>query len=185
MQSQKFTINDLKKEETGWKELILLNELTLLQRFSQSGLHKAYTEAESNAWIVKTLVDKKQRYKFETCKSIVLVGSGLYPYSMFDLYKQYRHIKQIGLEIDKKRAAVARKLIKVSPAKDTIKIITIDGIDFDYSWMTQDDFVFISVDVNGEHIYKKILETSKAQPLVCAPYRNSWIKNLAIVLSET
>ena len=79
---------------------------------------------------------------------------------MFDLYKQYRHIKQIGLEIDKKRAAVARKLIKVSPAKDTIKIITIDCIDFDYSWMTQDDFVFISVDVNGEHIYKKVLETS-------------------------
>ena len=185
MQSQKFTLNDIEIEEKGWKELILLNELTLLQRFSQSGLHKAYTEAENNAWIVKTLVDRKQRFKFKTCKSIVLVGSGLYPYSMFDLYKQYPHIKQIGLEIDKKRAAVARKLIKVSPAKDTIKIITIDGIDFDYSWMTQEDFVFISVDVNGEHIFKKVLETSKAQPLVCAPYRNSWIKNLAIVLSET
>tara|TARA_B100000131_G_scaffold249561_1_gene242859 strand:- start:160 stop:717 length:558 start_codon:yes stop_codon:yes gene_type:complete len=185
MQSQKFTLNDIKIEEKGWKELILLNELTLLQRFSQSGLGNAYLEAENNAWIVKTLVDKKQRYKFKTCNSIVLVGCGLYPYSMYDLHKQYPHIKQIGLEIDKKRAAIARKLTKVSPAEDVIKIITIDGMDFDYSWMTQEDFVFISVDVNGEHIFKKVLETSKAQPLVCAPYKNSWIKNLAIVLSET
>ena len=185
MQSQKFTIKNLKKEETDWKELVVINEVSLLKRFANSNLKNAYIEAEYNAWIVKTLVDKKQRYKFKTCRSIVLVGSGLYPYSMFDLHKQYPHIKQIGLEIDKKRAAIARKLIKVSPAEDTIKIITIDGIDFDYSWMAQEDFVFISVDVNGEHIFKKVLQTSKAQPLVCAPYKNSWIKNLAIVLSET
>ena len=51
--------------------------------------------------------------------------------------------------------------------------------------MSQDDFVFISVDVDGELIYKKVIETSKAQPLVCAPYKNSWIKNLATVLSGT
>ena len=70
MQSQKITINYLKIEEKGWKELILLNELTLLERFSQSGLVNAYLEAENNAWIVKTLVDKKQRYKFKTCNSI-------------------------------------------------------------------------------------------------------------------
>ena len=185
MKSQKFTIKDLKEEETDWKELVVLNEVKLLQRFLRSNLSNAYTEAEHNAWIVKTLVDKKQRYKFEICKSIVLVGCGLYPYSMFDLHRQYSHIKQVGLEIESKRAAIARKLTKVSPAKDAIKILTIDGLDFDYSWMTQDDFVFISVDVDGELIYKKVLETSKAQPLVCAPYKNSWIKNLAIMLSET
>tara|TARA_Y100000592_G_scaffold14159_1_gene20074 strand:+ start:15104 stop:15661 length:558 start_codon:yes stop_codon:yes gene_type:complete len=185
MQSQKFTIKNLKKEETDWKELVVINEVSLLKRFANSNLKNAYIEAEYNAWIVKTLVDKKQRYKFKTCNSIVLVGCGLYPYSMYDLHKQYPHITQIGLEIDSKRAAIARKLTNISPAKDAIKIITIDAINFDYSWMTQDDFVFISVDVDGELIYKKILETSKAQPLVCAPYKNSWIKNLAIVLSET
>ena len=173
MQSQKFTIKNLKKEETDWKELVVINEVSLLKRFANSNLKNAYIEAEYNAWIVKTLVDKKQRYKFKTCNSIVLVGCGLYPYSMYDLHKQYPHITQIGLEIDSKRAAIARKLTNISPAKDAIKIITID------------DFVFISVDVDGELIYKKILETSKAQPLVCAPYKNSWIKNLAIVLSET
>ena len=185
MQSQKYTLKDLQNEETDWKDLILQNEVTLLRRFSDSGLRYAYDEAETNAWIVKTLVDKKQRYKFKTCQSIVLVGSGLYPYSMFDLHKQYPHIKQVGLEINSKRAAIARKLIKESPAKDTIKIITIDGINFDYSWMTQEDFVFISVDVDGEKIFNKVLKTSKAQPLVCAPYKNTWLRNLFNVLSES
>ena len=75
--SQKFTLKDLQNEETDWKDLILQNEVTLLRRFSDSGLHYAYDEAETNAWIVKTLVDKKQRYKFKTCNSIVLVGCGL------------------------------------------------------------------------------------------------------------
>ena len=70
MQSQKYTLKNLKDEETDWKELILLNEVTLLRHFSEVGLHYAYHEAEHNAWIVKTLVDKKQRYKFETCSSV-------------------------------------------------------------------------------------------------------------------
>jgi hypothetical protein len=182
MPSEKYTIDDLKKEEIDWKEIVILNEVSHLKRFTETSLKNAYIEAEHNAWIVKTLVDKKQRYKFKTCKSVVLVGAGLYPYSMFDLHKQYPNIKQVGLEIDTKRAIVAKKLVKVSPAKDKIKIISIDGLNFDYSWMTHDDFVFISVDVDGELIYKKVLETSKAQPLVCAPYKNSWIKNLATVL---
>ena len=92
MQSQKFTIKNLKKEETDWKELVVINEVSLLKRFANSNLKNAYIEAEYNAWIVKTLVDKKQRYKFKTCNSIVLVGCGLYPYSMYDLHKQYPHI---------------------------------------------------------------------------------------------
>ena len=174
--------NKINFKEDTWKKVILLNELKLLQTFASTDLKNAYITAEHNAWIVKTLVDKKQRYKFKNCNSIVLVGSGIYPYSMFDLHKQYPHIKQIGLEIDKKRAIVSKKLIKASPAKNDIKIITIDAIDFDYSWLSDEDFVFISVDVKGEEIYKKILETSKAQPLVCAPYKDSWMKSLVTSL---
>ena len=176
MKSSKFIIAE---EEKTWKKVILINEIAHINRFAKEGFHLAYEKAQLNAWRVKTLVNKKQRYKFKTCKHIVLVGSGLYPYSMFDLHRQYPHIKQVGLEIDRNRAKVSRKLINVSPAKNKIKIIAIDGINFDYSWMTQDDFVFISVDVNGEDIYKKVLETSKAQPLVCAPYRDSWLRNLS------
>ena len=104
---------------------------------------------------------------------------------MFDLHRQYPHIRQVGLEIAPKRALASRKLIEVSPAKDKIKIITVDGIDFDYSWMTDEDFVFLSVDItNNKKIYNKVLETSKAQPLVCAPYKDSWIRNLATYVSE-
>ena len=47
--------------------------------------------------------------------------------------------------------------------------------------MTDDDFVFISVDVDVDKIFKKVIETSKAHPLVCAPYKNTWIKNLLTV----
>ena len=48
-----------------------------------------------------------------------------------------------------------------------------------------EDFVFISVDVDGEKIFNKVLKTSKAQPLVCAPYKNTWLRNLFNVLSES
>ena len=49
----------------------------------------------------------------------------------------------------------------------------------------EEDFVFLSVDVNNnKKIYNKILKTSKAQPLVCAPYKDSWIRNLATYFSE-
>tara|TARA_Y100000296_G_C5098288_1_gene218534 strand:- start:167 stop:760 length:594 start_codon:yes stop_codon:yes gene_type:complete len=178
MKSSKFTLNDIGKKEKEWKDVILKNELILFKRFLDEGLDLAYKESERNAWIIKTLVDKKQRYKFKKCKTLILVGSGIYPYSMFDVHKQYPHIKQIGLEIDINRAIISKQLVKASPAKDTIKIITIDGIDFDYSWMTDEDFVFLSVDVNSKQIYKKVVETSKAQPLVCAPYKYSWLKNL-------
>ena len=185
MLSSKITTSNIEKEEKTWKEVISINELSYLKRFKNEGYYLAYDEAERNAWIVKTLVEKKQRYKFKSCKSIVLVGSGIYPYSMFDLHKQYPHIKQIGLEIESNRAIASRKLVNSSPAKNQIKIITIDAIDFDYSWMTDDDFVFLSVDVDSKQIYNKVLETSKAQPLGCAPYKDSWIRNLATSFSSS
>ena len=180
MKSSKLTMNDIRDEEKNWKEVILENELTLCERFLENGLEFAYKDAEPNAWIIKTLVDKKQRYKFKDMRVSILVGSGLYPYSMFDLHRQYPHIKQIGLEIDKNRSIVSKQLVKASPAKNNIKIVNIDGLDFDYSWMSEDDKVFISVDVDGEKIHKKVLQTSKAQPLVCAPYRYSWLNSLVI-----
>ena len=182
MKSSKFTIDDIKLKEDDWKTVISLNEIALLIQLKNLDL--AYSHAEYDAWIVKTLVDKKQRYKFKTCKSIVLVGSGIYPYSMFDLHRQYPHITQTGLEKVKSRVTLSRKLVENSPAKKKIKILYIDGIDFDYSWMKDDDFVFISVDVDGQQIFNKVLETSKAQPLMCAPYKYSWLKNLSILLSS-
>lgn len=179
MSSNKFTMDDLKKAEITWKTIVVQNEISLLKAYQQSGeLYLAYEKAERNAWIVKTLRDKKQRFKFDSCKNLVMIGSGLYPYSMFDVHKQYPHIKQIGLEIIKNRVTISKKLIKASPAKDSIKILHMDALNFDYSWLGMDDLIFISVDVDHENITKKILETSKAQLYMCAPYEKTWIRSM-------
>jgi hypothetical protein len=46
------------------------------------------------------------------------------------------------------RAKVSRKLIAASPAKEAIKIVTMNALDFDYSWLGIDDLIFVSVDVD-------------------------------------
>lgn len=179
MSSKKFTINDLNIEEQKWKEIVVQNEVNLIKSYTlEGGLGLAYERAEKNAWIVRTLRDKKQRYMFPKCSNLVMIGSGMYPYSMFDVHKQYPHIKQIGLEIDSKRATISRKLIEASPAKDSINIITIDALDYDYSWLDHDDLVFVSVDVDHKQIIEKVLQTSKAHINICAPYDKTWLRNL-------
>lgn len=179
MSSKKFTLSDVADEEKRWKELVAQNEIRLIKSYvNEGGLIQAYERAEKNAWIVRTLRDKKQRYMFPKCLNLVMVGSGMYPYSMFDVHKQYPHIKQVGIEIDKNRAAISRKLINSSPAIDSIEIITTDALDYDYSWLGHDDLVFVSVDVDHKKIIEKVLETSKAHINICAPYDKTWLKNL-------
>ena len=179
MPSKKFTLNDIDTEEQKWREIVVQNEINLIKSYaSEGGLGLAYERAEKNAWIVRTLRDKKQRYMFPKCSNLVMIGSGMYPYSMFDVHKQYPHINQIGLEIDSKRATISRKLIEASPAKDSINIITIDALDYDYSWLDHDDLVFVSVDVDHKKIIEKVLQTSKAHINICAPYDKTWLRNL-------
>ena len=59
----------------------------------------AYRKAETNAWIYKTLLDKKKTGMFKACKKLILIGAGMYPYSMFDIHKKYKHI-QDGCDYD-------------------------------------------------------------------------------------
>ena len=179
MSSKKYTIIDAKKDEILWKEMVVQNEITLLKSYLGSkDYSRPYELAEKNAWIIRTLRDKKQRYKFDTCKYLVLVGSGMYPYSMFDVHKQYPNIKQVGIEIDYNRCVISRKLIAASPCKDAIKIVNMDAIEYDYSWLGIDDLIFISVDVESKKIIEKIIKTSKAQVNICAPYDKTWLRNL-------
>ena len=171
--------------ETEWKYRVAENEIKLLKILIKTGeLELAYTGAEANAWIIRTLRDKKQLYKLNSCSKIILVGSGMYPYSMFDLHKRNPNLKQIGIEIDEKRAKISRKLIAASPAKDAIEIYTMDALDFDYSNMETDDLIFISVDVDHKAIIDKILKTSKAHVFICAPYDKTWLKNLVTSLKS-
>ena len=123
MSSDQFTMNDVYLAKEKWQALLIKDEMYQVTQFSQKKrLDLAYETAEHNAWIVRTLRDKKQRYRFPKCKNLVMIGSGIYPYSMFDVHKQYPHIRQVGLEIDEKRAIISRKLIEASPAKQSIKI---------------------------------------------------------------
>lgn len=179
MSSKKYTMNDLKNQEIKWKEYIIQSEISLLKSYLiEKDYSKPYVMAEKNAWIVRTLRDKKQRYKFNSCKNLVLVGSGMFPYSMFDVHRQYPTINQIGIEIDKNRCVISKKLIKASPCKNAIKIVNVDAIDYDYSWLGIDDLIFISVDVESKKIIEKIIKTSKAQVNICAPYDKTWLRNL-------
>ena len=86
----------------------------------------------------------------------------MYPYSMYDIHKKFKHILQLGLEIDETRYKLSKSLVENSPAKDSIKILHMDGNLFDYSRLEDEDLIFISCDVESNSIVKKVLETSKA-----------------------
>ena len=67
MPSKKYTIDDVKKDEILWKEMVGQNEILLLRQYLASkDYSKPYFLAEKNAWIIRTLRDKKQRYKLTT-----------------------------------------------------------------------------------------------------------------------
>lgn len=138
----------------------------------------AYQGIEESGWVYKTLLEKKQTSLFKMCKNLILVGSGLYPYSLFDIHKRFNHINIVGLEIDEKRAAISKEIIKHSVAKNSIKILPCDGNLFDYSWLSDEDLIFISCDVDSKKMIKMMTEKSKAHIFVCAPYDKTWLKNL-------
>jgi hypothetical protein len=145
----------------------------------------AYRNAEPNAWIYKTLQEKKKLNLFKTCKTLVLVGCGMNPYSMFDIHKKYKHIKQIGIEIDPNIAKIGTDLVKYTAARNHINIVGMDGKDYDYGHLEQEDLVFVSCDVSTEKIIKRVIETSKAPIFICAPYEKTWLKNLVLSLKIT
>jgi len=157
-----------------------MNSWANSQNISKRRALLAYRKAETNAWIYKTLLDKKKTSLFKKCKNLILIGSGMYPYSMFDIQKKYKHIKQIGIEIENKRAAIGRDLVLKSPAKDHINIITCDGYDYDYTNLLEDDLVFISCDVDNKKLMNKIMETCKAHIFICAPYEKTWLRALLV-----
>ena len=52
------------------------------------------------------------------------------------------------------------------------------GEDFDYSFLTDEDMIFISVDVVQNKIYEQIVKTSRAQIYSCAPYKSSYLNGI-------
>ena len=172
----------LLKAKKEWQKSLKDSEYEWIRYFTRrKDLSLGYDLAEHKAWIYRTLRDQKSLHTFSICKKLVLVGSGYYPYSMFDIHRQYPKIKQIGIDYDKNAVKVSTALIKAAKIENDIKIICSAGEEFDYTKLKLDheDLIFLSSDIkNVENIYQRAVETSKAGVYVCSPYKNAWLKSI-------
>lgn len=166
------------KLESNWKEGLKRTEFGFIEWIIKNERYDLFISKKPRKnWIKETFLEKKMVSKFKLCNNLVMVGSGIYPYSMIDLNKEFPNINQVGLDYDKNCVKLSSFLIKKCGIKN-INIININGLEYDYSYLKDEDLVFLSIDVVGiDEIYNKVLETSKAQPYVCAPGKHAWFKN--------
>lgn len=179
MKSSQFTKDLIKKQIRNWKNTIANGEFqVVLNAQLNNSLNKLYKVEFNQSWIYKTILDNKIKRKLKDCKNIVLVGCGLYPYSLFDMHRRYPHIKYHGIEISEKRANLAKIITNETPAKDNLKIYCCAGEQFDYSFLGDEDMIFVSVDVTENKIFEQIIKTSRAQIYSCAPYKSSYVNGI-------
>jgi|TARA_E500000318_G_scaffold32954_1_gene32603 tRNA G46 methylase TrmB len=179
MKSSEYTKELVKKRIKNWKDTIANGEfLQVLNAQRNDKMGSLYKVLFDRSWIYKTILDNKVKNKLDTCNNIVLVGCGLYPYSLFDMHQRFPHIKYYGIEISKKRANLAQIVVDETPAKDNITICCSSGENFDYSFLGDEDMIFISVDVVQDKIIDKIVKTSGAQIYSCAPYKSSYVNGI-------
>ncbi len=179
MKSSEYTKKLLRKTIKNWKHSIANGEFSLVvDAKRKEKLDKLYKVPFEQSWIYKTVLDNKIKNKLNESNNIVLVGCGLYPYSLFDMHRRYPKIKYHGVEISEKRAALAKIVTAETPAKDSLTIHCCAGEDFDYSFLSDEDMIFISVDVVQSKIYEQIVKTSRAQIYSCAPYKSSYLNGI-------
>ena len=179
MKSSDCTKELIKKQIKNWKNTIANGEFhKVLNAQITNSLDRLYKVEFKNSWIYKTILDKKIKDNLNSCKYVVLVGCGLYPYSLFDMHRRYPHIKYHGIEISEKRAKLAQIVTLETPAKNDLTIHCCAGEDFDYSFLSDEDMIFISVDVAQNKIIDKIVKTSGAQIYSCAPYKSSYVNGI-------
>ena len=94
------------------------------------------------------------------------------------MHRRFPNINYHGIEISEKRAKLAKIITAETPAKEGLKIHCCAGEEFDYSFMSDEDMIFISVDVNETKIYEQIIKTSRAQIYSCAPYKSSYVNGI-------
>jgi len=179
MKSTKYTENNIKKKIKNWKDNIADGEFKLvLQAQLDNDLKRLYNVKFNQSFIYKTILDNKIKAKLNSCINIVLVGCGLYPYSLFDMHRRYPNINYHGIEISEKRAKLARIVVDKTPAKEALQIHCCDAAEFDYSFLEDEDMIFISVDVVQNKIIEQIIKTSRAQFYSCAPYKSSYVNGI-------
>lgn len=152
-----------------WQENLIQDERKYILNFKDN--LKALL-VDTDGWILRTLNKHKARYKLKTCTRLILVGCGAYPYSLLHVHVHYPEIPLTGIEVDVRNGLTANVLMTKLGLPIEIEIK--NGLEYDYSTLAHEDMVFISCDVTQKlDIYKKVLETSKAQPYICLPNRQA------------
>jgi tRNA G46 methylase TrmB len=164
--------------EKTWKISLKQTEFGIIEPiFRKNEFKELLKKKIERNWIIETLLLEDKVKLLKTCKTLVMIGCGMYPYSMIATNKKYPNISQIGLDYDKRCVKISSTIIDKCSLSN-MKIICSKGEDFDYSNLLDEDLVFISCDVNNiDSIYTKILDTSKAQVFICAPSRTVWLDN--------
>lgn len=174
------SLKTFKKLESNWKQGLRETEFKYIEWIIRNEKYELFIDKKPRKnWIIETFAEEKRLLnKFKDCTTLVMVGSGIYPYSIVDTYKKYPNLKIVGLDYDEKCVKISKFLIEKCKLHESINIICINGIEYDYSTLKDEDLVFLSIDVEGiDDIFNKIINTSKAQPYICAPGKYAWFKN--------
>lgn len=179
MKLTKFTKKVVKERIKKWKDNVANSEFEkVLAAQLKDNLSSLYQVKHSQSYILQTINDKGMRKAFEETEVVILVGCGVYPYSLMDLYRRFPDKRYVGIEISHKRARLAKHVIDNTPAKGMIEVVNCDGKDYDYSYLKDEDMVFISCDVYQTDIFNNILKNSRAQVYTCAPYKSAYINGM-------
>lgn len=164
--------------EKSWKRSLKQSEFGIIEPvFRRDDFFELLKKKIGKNWIIETLVLEGKVNLLKTCETLVMVGCGMYPYSMIDTNKKYPDINQIGVDYDKRCIKISSTIIDKCLLSN-MRTVHSKGEDFDYSNLLDEDLVFISCDVNNiDTIYSKVLDTSKAQVFICAPSRTIWLDN--------
>ena len=80
------------KLESDWKKGLRETEFKFIEWIIKNERYDLFRSKQPRKnWIRETLLEKKCASKFKTCKTLVMVGSGMYPYSLVDLNKEYQN----------------------------------------------------------------------------------------------
>lgn len=167
-----------KELEYKRKKDIKKEEFIYVKNIISKNLYSDYLISNRTNWILETLILKDKIDEFENCKNVVFIGSGSNPYSLIDLSYNYPNINIIGLEYDSYCVKISKFIIEKCGIKN-IEIVNINGVDFNFSTLDITDYIFLSVDIDSlDKIYKKVLNTSRAQIYICAPGKYLWNKSI-------
>ena len=165
MKSEKYI-----KARGQWKQDQIDSELHRIKKhFERGDTENLYRFIYvRHSWIYKTILDHKLKTKLEVAKKILLVGSGMYPYSLLDMYKRFPDKSYYGLEISESFCKLARKIIDKTPTN--VQIINADAFEFDYGNFEIDDMIFISCDVESEKTIEQIGSALHMKKFGCLIY---------------